>query len=82
MVLSPLFGVNYIENLEIHKVDSAENKSTSSHIANGFCFHLKKNKQTNSYIRLDYPKHCLWTFWFTKTVLILSSTWTYTDPAV
>lgn len=31
MVLSPLVGVNYIENLEMHKVDSAENKSTSSY---------------------------------------------------
>lgn len=84
MVLSPLFGVNYVENLEIHKVDSAENKSTSTYksYCKWFLLSFKKNKQTNSYIRLDYPKHCLRTFWFKKTVLILSSTWAYTDPAV
>lgn len=81
MVLSPLFGVNYTENLEIHKVDSAENKSTSSYKSYCKLFLLSfKKTTTNSYISLDYPKHCLRTFWLKKSVLILSSTWAYTDP--
>lgn len=47
MVLSPLFGVNYIENLEMHKVDSAENKSTSSYksYCKWFLLSFKKNNK-------------------------------------
>lgn len=47
MVLSPLFGVNYTENLEIHKVDSAENKSTSSYksYCKWFLLSFKKKPQ-------------------------------------
>lgn len=52
MVLSPLFGVNYTENLEIHKVDSAENKSTSSYksYCKWFLLSFKKKQQTPTFV--------------------------------